>query len=405
MNTTLRQVVAITLMNLASLPMRRDACAVVLIGMAAVAFVFVALFAMGNGLQSAIARTGQPDRVLLLGAGSNSEINGSITREQAAIVAGLPGIAATVVQHGPAPRRARPQVSPEIYATANLARADGAGLSGLAMRGVGEDAWRVRPEVRIVAGRRPQPGRFEMLVGRGARQVFAGLDIGDVVAIKGARLRVVGEFEAGGSATESEVWLDLDVMANVFRRGAFLNSITVRLASADGFDAFTRAVAGERRLRLAVFRESAFYRAQAASSARMVSMVGIVAGTLMAFGALFSALNVQFASVAARTREIATLKALGFGGSAVVMSVLVESLLLSALGGVMGAAMGAWIFDGWRMSSFGGAFAELAFAFTVTPRLLAAALLLTMLLGLVGGALPALRAARQEVVRGLRAVA
>ncbi len=411
MRSTLRQVVAITRMNLANLTARRGASAVVVLGMAGVAFVFVALLAMGNGLRNTIASTGQPDRALLLGAGSNSEINGSITRAQAAIVAGLPGIAASSGapgMHGyrnEHSARARPLASAEIYATANLARANGSGHAGLALRGVSEDAYRVRPEVQLLAGRRPAPGRFEMLVGRGAALTFAGLGVGDVIAIKGVRWRVVGHFMAAGSATESEAWIDVDVMANVFRRGVFLNSITVRLTHADAYADFVRAVEGERRLSNSVFRESAFHGAQAEAAARMMSVVGIVAATIMALGALFSALNVQYAGVAARTREIATLKALGFGASALVASVLVESLVLCAAGGALGAAMGAWVFDGWRMSALGGAFGELAFAFDVSPRLLLGSVALTVLLGLVGGVPPALHAARMDVVRGLRAMA
>lgn len=417
----LRVAMAVSLMNLGSLWARREASAVVAFGMAAVAFLFVALFAMSSGLQAAIAGTGQDDRALILGAGSNSEINGSIKRAQAEIIRTLPGIATardTPAAAGAAawsgaarlaPEQARalhaPLLSAEIFATANLARADRVGVGALPLRGVSADAFRVRPEVRVTAGRPPKPGRFEMLAGEGAAQTFANLAVGDTVSIKGVRWRVVGHFTSGGSATASEAWMDLDVMANVFRRGVFLNSLTVRLTSPAALAELQPAIAQDRRLACVVFRESEFYRAQAQDSTRMMSMVGIVAGTIVALGALFSALNVLYGSVSARTREIATLKALGFGPGALVGTVMSESMLLAAVGGTIGAAVGGVVFHGYRMTALGGTYSEVAFAFDVSPRLLGSALAITLLLGFLGGCLPAIRAARLDVVRGLRSVA
>jgi len=176
----------------------------------------------------------------------------------------------------------------------------------------------VRPEVHITQGRAIEPGRFELLVGEGAARVFSGLDIGDDIAIKGATFRVVGHFAANGHATESEAWMDVDVMANVFRRGGFLQSVLVRLDSPAGLEPLTATIDADRRLANSLFRESDFYAAQSESSTRLITIVGVTAGVIMALGAIFAALNSLYAAVSARTREIAILRAIGFSGAPIV---------------------------------------------------------------------------------------
>jgi len=394
------QIAAISLTNLKTLSSRLGASSVVVVGVAGVVFVLTALLAMANGLKETLRSTGEADRVLILGKGSRSEINGSITREQAAILAGKPGIVAT--------RDAQNQriafASGEIYATANLVRRDGK-RAGLPVRGVGDAAFRVRPELTIVEGRRFEPGRFEVIVGVGAARVFAGLAVGDRVSIKGATFDVVGHFAAAGHATESEAWMDVDVMANVFRRGQFLQSMLARLESPDALATLTTAIDADRRLSNSLFRESDFYAAQSESSTRLMTVVGIAAAAIMAIGATFAALNSLYAAVAARTREIAILRALGFSSSAVIVSVLAESLTLAALGGLLGAGLGWLAFDGASMASVGATYSQVAFRFAVTPQLLGAGLALALAIGFVGGLLPAIRAARQSIVVGLRALA
>ncbi len=397
----LRQIVAISLINLHTLRTRIGASSVVVVGVAGVVFVLTALFAMANGLSETLRDTGEVDRVLILGRGSHSEINGSITRDQAAIIGNLPGIAASRTTNG---TRA-PLASPEIYATVNLTQKKDGSRAGLPLRGVSEAAFRVRPEVRISQGRAPEPGRFELLVGDGAARVFSGLDVGDAISIKGAMFRVVGHFSASGHATESEAWLDVDVMANVFRRGGFLQSVLVRLDSPAGLDSLTAAINADRRLSNSLFRESDFYTAQSESSTRLITIVGATAGLIMALGATFAALNSLYAAVSARTREIAILRAIGFSGAPVVVSVLTESLALSLLGGVLGAALGWLAFDGARMASVGATYSQVAFRFSVSPGLLLSGIALALIVGFVGGLLPALRAARQNVVEGLRTAA
>ncbi len=397
----LRQAIAITLINLATLRTRLGAGIVVIIGVGGVVFVFTALFAMANGLTQTLRGTGEPDRALILGKGSHSEINGSITRDQAAIIANLPGIAATHLADG----RRIPLASAEIYATVNLPRRKDGHRAGLPLRGVSVNAFRVRPEVQITAGRRFEPGRFELIVGDGAARVFAGLDVGNEVSIKGTSFRVVGHFRAAGHATESEAWMDVDVMANVFRRGPYLQSVLVRLESRAALVPLTAAIDADRRLSSSVFRESDFYAGQSESATRLMKFVGITAGTIMALGATFAALNALYAAVSGRTREIATLRALGFSAAPIVASVLSESLALSLAGGVLGATLGWLVFDGVNMASVGATYSQVAFRFSVTPRLVCSGIALALLIGFVGGLMPALRAARQSVVEGLRTLA
>jgi putative ABC transport system permease protein len=393
------QIVAISSTNLRTLHTRLGASSVVVVGVAGVVFVLTALLAMASGLQQTVRSTGAADRVLILGKGSHSEINGSITREQAAIIVGEPGIVAMRDRHD----LRVPFASGEIYATANLTRRNGT-RAGLPLRGVGDAAFRVRPEVRITAGRRFEPGRFELIVGDGAARVFAGLDVGDRISIKGAAFDVVGHFTAAGSATESEAWMDVDVMANVFRRGPYLQSVLARLESPAALATLRDAIDADRRLSNSLFRESDFYADQSERSTRLMTVVGVAAAAIMALGAIFASLNSLYAAVAARTREIAVLRALGFSATSVVASVLAESLTLAALGGLLGAALGWLAFDGAAMASVGATYSQVAFRFAVTPRLLAAGFGLALAIGFVGGLLPALRAARQNIAVGLRAL-
>jgi putative ABC transport system permease protein len=397
----LRQIGAISLTNLKTLHSRLGASSVVIVGIAGVVFVLTALLAMANGLKETLRSTGEADRVLILGKGSHSEINGSITRDQAAIIAGEPGIVAT----RDAGNFRVALASGEIYATANLPRRKDGKRASVPVRGVSAAAFRVRPEVRISEGRNFEPGRFELIVGDGAERVFGGLAVGDRVSIKGATFDVVGHFSAEGHATESEMWLDVDVMTNVFRRASFLQSVLVRLESSDGLAALGTAIDADRRLSNSLFRESDFYAAQSEASTRLMTIVGVTAAAIMALGATFASLNSLYAAVASRTREIAILRAIGFSAFAVVVSVLAESLTLAFLGGLLGAALGWAVFDGASMASVGATYSQVAFRFAVTPHLLAGGVALALAIGFVGGLLPAIRAARQSIVVGLRAMA
>jgi putative ABC transport system permease protein len=256
--------------------------------------------------------------------------------------------------------------------------------------------------VMITQGRAMQPGRFELLVGEAAARLFQGMQLGDEISIKGARFKVVGHFVSGGRATESEAWLDVDVMANVFNRGTQLNTLLGRLASPESLTTLTAAIEADRRLANSVFRESDFFAAQSATSTRLMTLVGITVGIIMALGAVSTALNALYVAVATRTRKIAILRALGFSGVPIVISVLLESLLLALFGGVIGASLGWMLFDGFNMTSMGAAYAQVAFRFAVDPGLAGVGLLIALLIGFTGGLFPAIHAIRLKVVDGLR---
>ena len=395
-----RQIVTIALINIATLRTRYGASAVVVIGIAGVVFVLTALFAMANGLRDTMQSSGEADRVLLLGKGSRSEINGSITRDQTAIISDLPGISASRAPDNPR----KPLVSPEIYLTVNLPRRDNKNRAGLPLRGVSEAAFRVRPEVSITKGRSVVPGQFELIVGEAAARMFEGLGIGEQIALKGVMFTVVGHFSADGRSTESEAWLDVNVMANVFNRTT-MNTIRARLDSPKALDMLSAAILADKRLDNTIFRESDFYNEQSESSTRLMTIVGVTVGFIMSLGAIATALNSLYGAVSARTREIAILRAIGFPAMPILISVLFESLVMSLIGGVLGAGMGWLVFDGFSMTSMGGAYSQVAFRFSVEPTLLLTGTLIALLIGLVGGLLPAVRAARMCVVDGLRSVA
>ncbi len=351
---------------------------------------------MTQGLRETLESSGERDRVLILGKSSRSEINGSITRDQAAVIAGLPGIAKDS-------RSGRPLLSAELYANANLLRKTDGQRSGLPLRGVSELGFAVRPEVRITQGRAMQPGRFELMVGAGAVRIFEGLEVGDTLSNKGATFEVVGHFVSDGRATESEAWLDVDVMANVFKRGVTLNTLLGRLQSPDSLRALTTAIDRDRRLSNSMFRESVFYAEQSTTATRLMVLVGTTVGLIMALGAISTALNALYVAVSARTREIAILRALGYSVSPIVFSVLLEALTLSLVGGVIGAVAGWALFDGIQMSSMGAAYSHVAFRFAVSPALLLTGLSVALVIGFLGGLFPALRAIRVNVIDGLRA--
>jgi putative ABC transport system permease protein len=261
----------------------------------------------------------------------------------------------------------------------------------------------VRDEVEIVEGRALQPGRFELVVGAGAVRTFAGLEVGATIPIKGVAFLVVGRFESGGRANESEAWLDVDVMANVFRRGPYLQSVLVRLDGGDAFPSLSAAVDADRRLAVDLFPEAEFYAAQSESATALMKLVAVTAGVIMALGAVFGAVNSMHTAVAARGREIAILRAIGYGAGPIVVSVLAESLALALGGGILGTAVGWLVFDGRAMASVGATYSQVAFEFAVTPSLAFGGLALALMVGLLGGLPPALAAARRPVVDGLRA--
>jgi putative ABC transport system permease protein len=294
-------------------------------------------------------------------------------------------------------------VSPELFVVVNLPKRSTGTDANVPMRGVEIPAFLVRDEVKIVEGRPFAWGRNEVIVGRGARLEFSGLDLGAELQFGQNRWSVVGIFESGGGLEESEIWADAAVLAPAYQRGSSYQSAIVKLASAGSFQQFKDALTSDPRLNVKVIRETEFYEGQSRLLVLIITGLGSIIAGLMGIGAIFGALNTMYTAVAARTREIATLKALGFGSFPVVVSVIAESLLLAAIGGIAGALIAWAAFDGYRAATLNWqSFSQVTFAFAVSGPLLVQGVVYALLIGLVGGLFPAIRAARLPVALALR---
>ena len=389
----LSQVWAVTALNLRTLGQRRGSSAATVFGVAGVVTVVVAVLSIAEGFRATLASTGAPENVIVLRGGSDAEMMSGIARADTRLIAGGPGVAR--VPGGEV-------ASAELYVIVNLPKRSTHTDANVPLRGVQPAAFEVRKDVHLVAGRRFEWGRNEVIVGTGAARQFSGLDLGSNLRLGENVWKVVGLFESGGSLSESEIWTDVDVLMPAYRRRMF-QSVHLRLASADGFDRFKDALTTDPRLDTKVVRESEYYAEQSQTLTSIITKLGIGITFLMGVGAVFGALLTMYSAVAARTREIATLRALGFGGVAVAVSVLVESLVLALAGGVVGSLLAYLVFNGHHTSTLNWrTFSQVAFAFKVTPRLMLAALVLTLPMGLVGGLFPAIRAARLPVATALR---
>ena len=294
-----------------------------------------------------------------------------------------------------------PIASPEISVAASIPKKGRTTDANVQIRGVGEQAWELYPRLRIIAGRRFTPGLRELIVGQNAAREFAHTSLGSKIGLNGQPWTVVGEFDAGDSH-DSELWADTNVVATTYHRGDSTSSITVRLQNAKLFDAFKTAIKTDPRLKLDTQTTRTYYNAQSAQLTKTLKILGTTVAVIMAFGAVFGALNTMYAAIATRTREIATLRAIGFRGAPVVVSVLIETLLLAIAGGVVGAGIAWVLFDNYTASTLGANFSQVVFEFRVTPALLAAGLKWALAIGFLGGLFPALRAARMPVTDGLR---
>lgn len=388
------QVAAILRFGLLSLPQRRGAVAATLIGIAGVVAVFVGVLSIAAGFRRAMAASGAPDAAIVLRSGADSEMVSGLGREDTRVIADAPGVAR--LERGPL-------ASAELFVIINLPKRSTGTDANVPLRGVEGPAAEVRGDLRIVSGRRFEPGRNELIVGAGAAREFAGLDVGATVKVGREQWPVVGIFTAGGSLAESELWTDAKVLQGAYQRGESFQSVRVRLASAGAFPAFKDALTADPRLNVKVQRLSEHYAEQSTMMTQLITTLGVLIAVLMAVGATFGALNTMYSAVAARTREIATLRALGFGRGAIVLALLLESLLLALAGGAIGAAL-AWLaFDNFRAATMNWqSFSMVAFAFAVTPALLVQGVICATLIGLVGGLLPALRAARLPIAAALR---
>ena len=391
----LTRTLAVVALNLRTLPARWSAAAVVVVCMAGVSAVMVSMLAMAEGFAKTYAASGRADRAVVLATGESFEGASSITRDQAAVLADLPGV-----------RRladGRPALSLERYAVAGAPMRSGA-EGNLVVRGVGPAVLEVRPEVRLVEGRRFQPGLRELIVGRAAQAQFPALVPGASVTLADATWAIVGTFEAGGAAFESEAWGDVESVMAAFDLTQY-SSLTALLESPAAFALFRDAIAAQPRLKHTALREPDYYAGQTGILGRGMRAIGYLVAAIMGLGALFAAVNIMYSSIEARSVEIGTLRAIGFQGFPIVVSVLLESIALCLVGAALGGAAAAVAFDGHIISTANGAsFTQIAFAFSVGPGLLAQGALLACVIGLLGGLPPALRAARMPVVEALRAL-
>jgi putative ABC transport system permease protein len=389
----LRQALAITGMSIRSLPSRWAPSLVIVVGLAGVVAVFTALLAMATGFEQTLKATGRADAALILRGGSDAELNSAFDRDSTDLIKEEPGIASGA--------DGKPLASAELMVIAELVRKDDVrNGANITLRGVEPTAFALRPQLKIIAGRNFTPGLRELIVGRGVLQQFQGAAIGDVVRMRGSEWKVVGTF-ASGDAHDSEMWTDINVARSTFGRSGS-SSVLAALDGPDGFARLKSAVAAEPRLSLDVLREQDYFSGQTRQFRQTIGFLAGVVTIIMALGAVFAALNSMYAAVASRGKEIATLRALGFGGLPVVVSVMTEALLLALAGGVLGALIAYVLFNNFSVSTLGQNFTQVVFNFKVTPELVARGLIIAIIIGMIGGFMPALRAARLPVTASLR---
>jgi putative ABC transport system permease protein len=390
----MRQTIAITAINLQSIPQRIGTSLVICVGIAGVVAVLTTVLAMATGLKSTLANAAREDRAIVLGSGSLAEALSSISRDNLAAIEAAPGI-----KRGAGGELA---VSPEALLSINLPRKGDGNLSALSVRGVTPESAGVRPEIRIIEGRMFATGVHEIIIGKSAHDQFADLDVGDTADFHNGEWKIVGRFTSNGDVHESEALGDATTLMSAAQRTAF-SAVTVALESPGAFDAFKDALKHDPTLKVDVQRETEYYEDQSKDVAALLEIVATTIGGIMAVGALFGALNTMYSAVSTRTVEIATLRAIGFGALPVVVSVLVEAQVLAFIGAVAGGSI-AWLLFNGNAFSTGGTLGQVAVRLHVGLPLVVAGMTWAAAVGLFGGLFPAIRAARASVVDSLRVV-
>jgi putative ABC transport system permease protein len=390
----LRQTFSITAMNVLSIRQRWAASVVSIIGVAAVVGVFSGVLSMANGFERTMISAGSDDTVVIVRAGSTGELASGLSNETVQVIASAPGI-----------RRVddTAMISAELYVVVDVAKKSTNESANVPLRGVQPSAFDVRDNVEIVDGRMFDLGKNEFVVGRGAQNQFSGLEVGSIVPFGLVEWTVVGVFADGGSASESELWADVRVVQDTYRRGNSYQSVRAKLTSGESLGVLTAALEEDPRVDVDVSTERDFYSRQAESLSTFIRVVGYPLTVLMAFGAIFGALNTMYSSVSARSKEIATLRSIGFGPMPILVSVMAESSLLAIVGGVLGGGLSYLFLNGYTVSTLNGAsFSQVVFDFAVSPDLLIQGLVAAVIIGLVGGLFPAIRAVRIPVAVALR---
>ena len=393
MRSFLLQVAAVTTINVKSIPQRFWLSLSTVVAIALVVMVLLSFLAMANGFQRTLMSAGAEDVAIVLRGGSQAEINSTVSRDQVRLVEEGPGIARN--------SEGKPLVSAELYLIVDGLKRTSQTKANLPLRGIGVEGAAVRKGIRITEGRMFNPGANEIVVGKALLREFHGFEIGSTVSFSTSRWTVVGVFEADGSVFESEIWADLPVVQSLFNRNNVVQTVRIRLQSPAALDTLKRYVDEDPRLKLDVKSEAAYFADQASQTSDLIQKLGWPLAIAMALGALAGALNTMYSSVAARAVEIATLRAIGFGGFPAFVGTLVESLILAALGGVIGATATYLVFDGFSTSTLGASFTQVVFSFKLSSALLVQGVILALAVGLIGGLFPAIRAARMPIVAGL----
>lgn len=385
---------SVTRLGMATIPERLGSSLVVVIGIAGVVGVLVALLSMAEGFAATLRDTGNDDTAIVIRAGSQTELNSVIGHDTAVVVSQ----AAQVLHNA----KGEAIASPELEVIASLPKKSDGLDSNVAIRGVGQHAWELWPQVKITAGRQFTPGLHELIAGKGAAVQFRGLNVGSSLRLSGQSWTIVGTFDSGDSHN-SELWGDTDIVGSAYRRAGSTSSVSVRLIDPGSFEPLKAALTTDPRIKVDVETTHDYYNKQSSQTTGALKILGFTVGVIMAVGAIFGALNTMYAAVATRAREIATLRAIGFRGIPVVVSVLIETLSLALLGGILGAAIAWAVFDNYTASTLStSSFSQVVFAFSVTPALLWSGLSWALAIGYVGGLFPAVRAARIPVTAGLR---
>ena len=387
-----RQAWSVTKVGVATIPQRLGSSSVIIVGIAGVVGVLVALLAMAEGFRQTLAQTGDADTAIIMRGGATAELNSGVSRDDATLIAQLPGILKDA--------EGKPIASPELVVVANIPKKTSATDANVEIRGVGAQAFALRPNVKITSGKRFGEGLRELIVGKGALAQFAGLEPGSTINLGNQQWTITGVFESG-DAHESELWGDVEVVSATYRRQGY-QSVTARLTSPDALDQLKAGIAADPRLKVDAKTTSDYYSAQSENLTRVIKVMGMIIGVIMGIGAVFGALNTMYAAVATRAREIATMRAIGFRGLPVVVSVLLETMLLALAGGLLGAFVAWLIFNNYTVSTLGQNFSQVVFAFKVSPALVWSGLKWALAIGFIGGLFPAMRAARLPVTTALR---
>ena len=379
------QIAAVTLINLRSIPQRALLSGATVFSIALVVMVLLGFLAMSNGFKQTMQGTGSTDVAVMLRTGSQTELNSGLSNDQVNLIEEAPGIARDAAGN--------PIVSGELYVIVDGLKRASQTEANLPLRGVGAAAQSLRAGFAMIDGRMYEPGTNELIVGEGVIREFSGFDLGQTIRLGSNEWVVVGIFTTGGSVFDSEIWTDLGVIQNLYQRGNSVQSIRARLTSAEAIEELQAYSENEPRLNLDIQNEVDYFAGQAGGTSNLIMYLGIPLSIAMAIGALAGAWNTMYSSVDTRMREIATLRAIGFSGFAAAFGTMVESLVLAGAGGLIGAVAVYLMFNGVSASTLGSGFTQVVFSFAVTGGSIVTGVVLALVVGLLGGMIPAIRAA------------